>query len=343
MSTQSRPASHADSWYEGDPSILSTELEDNLDAVPSSLHGSELPISGARVIIAPYVHLLLVLLAQGCPLSDQNLTHHFYSHAGYSYSGPCAAWAYKCLDLSKAKRVFVLGPSHTYYLSGCATTTCTTYETPLGDLAVDTETVAEIKRKGSFKDIPFRNDVSEHSLEMHLPYLYKRMQQTFPSPDAFPPIVPLLIGDNNSSQEKAVGKLLAPYLADPENAFIVSSDFCHWGRRFDYAVYSPTAEPGSLKQLSRSARADGRPIHETIKMVDELAMDAIETGSHDAFFGNIAETKNTVCGRHPIGVTMAAMEEVGNGKFRFVQYQRSGLVTEPSDSSVSYGAAYAVV
>lgn len=55
MSARSRPASHADSWYEGNPSELSDELDDNLAEVPSSLHDSTLPISGARVIIAPYV------------------------------------------------------------------------------------------------------------------------------------------------------------------------------------------------------------------------------------------------------------------------------------------------
>ncbi|SPO02175.1 related to protein tag-253 [Cephalotrichum gorgonifer] len=320
MSDRTRPASHAGSWYEDDPTVLSSELEQNLEEVPSSIHDSSLPIPGARVVIAP--------------------------HAGYSYSGPCAAWAYKCLDLSGIKRVFVLGPSHTYYLSGCAVTTCSKYETPFGDLVVDTETTAAIKAAGSFRDIPLKNDISEHSLEMHLPYLYKRMQETFPSPSDFPTIVPLLVGDNDSAAEKAVGRLLAPHLASAENAFVVSSDFCHWGRRFDYAVYSPAADLAGLRTLPRGARGapEGRPIHETIKMVDQLAMDAIETGSHDAFYGNIAKTKNTVCGRHPIGVTMAAMEEVREGlRFRFVQYQRSGLVDEPSDSSVSYGAAYAVV
>lgn len=217
---------------------------------------------------------------------------------------------------------------------------------------MDTSTLAKIKQDGGFRDIPFKNDVSEHSLEMHLPYIYKRMEQTFASPDEFPVVVPLLIGDNDKREEKEVGKLLAPYLADPENAFVISSDFCHWGRRFDYAVYSPTAELGSLRSLSRSdRRVDGRPIHETIKMVDQLAMDAIETGRHDTFFDNLRETKNTVCGRHPIGVAMAALEEVGKlrgegegkYKFKFVQYQRSGLVEEPHDSSVSYGSAYAVV
>ena len=52
---RARPASHADSWYKGDPTMLSDELEENLDEVPKSLHDSDLPIPGARVIIAPYV------------------------------------------------------------------------------------------------------------------------------------------------------------------------------------------------------------------------------------------------------------------------------------------------
>lgn len=33
------------------------------------------------------------------------------------------------------------------------------------------------------------------------------------------------------------GELLAPYLDDPSNAFVFSSDFCHWGRRFTYTFY----------------------------------------------------------------------------------------------------------
>jgi len=34
--------------------------------------------------------------------------------------------------------------------------------------------------------------------------------------------------------EARYGKLLAPYLADPSNLFIISSDFCHWGSRFRF-------------------------------------------------------------------------------------------------------------
>lgn len=209
-----------------------------------------------------------------------------------------------------------------------------------------------MKEVGRFDDIPPRKDISEHSLEMHTPYIYKRMKQTFGTPDKFPPIVPVLIGDNDREQEKEVGRVLVPYLKDPENAFVVSSDFCHWGPNFSYMVYAPEGDWRHLKNLrAHHPTPAGPPIHETIRLIDEAAMDAVKSGSHNEFVGNLAVTGNTVCGRHPIGVTMAALEyirqETGatgeEGKFRVIQYQRSNLVKTPSDMSVSYVSAYAVL
>jgi len=99
-------------------------------------------------------------------------------------------------------------------------------------------------------------------------------------------------------------------------------------------------------------------VHEAIRVLDEAAFKAIETGVHDEFVNYLRRTENTVCGRHPIGVAMAALEMLakerggapsgtegvkGAGKFTFVQYQRSSLATSVQDSSVSYAAAYAVV
>lgn len=272
-------------------------------------------------------------------------------HAGFTYSGPCAAWAYSCLDLSKVKRVFLLGPSHTYYLAGCAVTTFDKYKTPFGDLEVDRDTIQRIKEAGQFGDIPPRKDVAEHSLEMHTPYIYKRMKQTFGTPDKFPPIVPVLIGDNDSEQEKQVARVFVPYLKDPENAFVISSDFCHWGSNFSYMVYAPDGDWHRLQRLRpRDPAPAGAPIHETIRLIDEAAMEAVKSGSHDEFVENLAITGNTVCGRHPIGVAMAALEHIrqegGAGdesKFKVLQYQRSNLVKSPADFSVSYVSAYAVV
>ena len=292
------------------------------------------------------------------------------SHAGYSYSGPCAAWAYKALDLRSAKRVFILGPSHTYYLRGCALTTFDKYETPFGDLVVDKATTSELRQTGRFSDMPTRREVDEHSLEMHIPYLWKRLEQTFGGDGSkFPPIVPILVGNASEQEEKSFGQLLSPYLSDPETAWIVSSDFCHWGSRFSYR---PEFHEGVIWDLDKpktqgtkhevlqvtpdwsgaAADPEDPEIHEVIKVLDDMAIDAVESGAHSAFSKVIRETHNTVCGRHPIGVMMAALESIakdglggakGTGKFNFVQYQRSNLVKTHWDFSVSYASAYAVV
>ena len=87
-------------------------------------------------------------------------------------------------------------------------------------------------------------------------------------------------------------------------------------------------------------------------------MSTIATGQTDAFLEILRETSNTVCGRHPIGVIMAAFEAVAGeegkgeegetggvqrGKFNFIRYERSSDAISVSDSSVSYVSAFAVL
>ena len=278
-----------------------------------------------------------------------------YRHAGYSYSGPAAAWAYKALDLSKARRIFLLGPSHTFYLPGCALSSHSYYATPFGNIALDQPTIEELKSTDKFDTWKRSSEVAEHSLEMHLPYLYKMISQTFKSPDEYPLLIPILVGGTSASSEQSYGRIFAPYLADPTSVFVVSSDFCHWGERFQYTYYLP-ASPSGLSEGCSLKRRDKKPmnplIHESIGRLDKLAMDAIEGGRHQDFLDNLKETGNTVCGRHPIGIIMAALEklqdedkilEKDRGRFTFIRYERSSDVEDIKDSSVSYASAVAVL
>ncbi|KAJ5988726.1 UPF0103/Mediator of ErbB2-driven cell motility (Memo-related) [Penicillium waksmanii] len=365
----SREASHAGSWYSNNANTLAGQLDGWLGQVPDTMdHAGPLPVPGARIVIAP--------------------------HAGFSYSGPCAAYAYKALDLSKAKRIFVLGPSHHYPLSTLALPQVTSYYTPLSDdpLPLDTELIANLlatpARKSNGTSIKFTTmtqsvDEEEHSIEMHLPYIHRLLQRQLPTtPTAqYPPLVPIMVGSTSAETEKAFGTLLAPYLADPSNAFVISSDFCHWGLRFRYTYYVPQAPtPGPQLPLSSDGlpqpgmnaddvlgnidsvsaghslqRRDRIPskeptIHESISAFDIATMAAITTGSSHAFLDTIDRTGNTVCGRHPIGVIMAALEvatanqSAGNqGRFHFLRYERSSDIEDVSDSSVSYVSAFAVL
>jgi len=156
-----------------------------------------------------------------------------------------------------------------------------------------------------------------------------------------------MIGSTTPTTEQTYGRLLAPHLTDPANLFVISSDFCHWGSRFRYTYYQPPS--GSPKNIRSSSDVqDNYPIHASIKAVDFESMDAVESGKHAGFVKQLEETGNTVCGRHPIGVFMAAVEAAeglgdGKGRFRFVRYERSSEVESVRDSSVSYGSAFAVL
>jgi AmmeMemoRadiSam system protein B len=194
-------------------------------------------------------------------------------------------------------------------------------------------------------------DEDEHSLEMHLPYIYKMLslQNTaFQKDPSAVPLLPIMVGNTDAAAEARYGALLAPYLADPANMFVISSDFCHWGSRFRYTYYQPAdgAPATQLKTHSRIPR--DYPIHDSIKAVDQESMDAVENGQHAQFLGQLEKTGNTVCGRHPIGLFMAAVEQAeglgeDRGKFSFLRYERSSLVETVKDSSVSYCSAFAVL
>lgn len=161
-----------------------------------------------------------------------------------------------------------------------------------------------------------------------------------------------MVGNTSASTERTLGSLLAPYLADPTTAFVISSDFAHWGLRFRYTHYRPSLDPYQALTLPSSAKTPtSPPIHESIKAVDFECIGACEGGKHREWLDVLEETGNTVCGRHPIGVMMAAVEEVRGmegvegtfGAFRFVRYERSSEVRRVGDSSVSYASAFAVV
>ncbi|KAI0778140.1 MEMO1 family [Trametes elegans] len=321
----SRQASHADSWYTGNAIRLDQELSRWLASVkPSSEDDYDPPVPGTKAVIAP--------------------------HAGYSYSGPAAAWAYKSIDTTGIKRVFVLGPSHHVYLDGCALTRCAQYETPLGTLPIDVETIKGLKATGQFTEMDLQTDEDEHSIEMHLPYVRK----VFEGQDIS--IVPILVGAINYDKEISYGKLLAPHLAREDTFFVISSDFCHWGLRFQYTFYYPKPPPSSVPPV-RLSRADAssaslkeHPIHASISALDHEAMELLTippftaSQAHHEFAQYLARTKNTICGRHPIGVllgALAALEQQGKApKLKWVRYEQSSPCVTVKDSSVSYASAF---
>lgn len=106
-------------------------------------------------------------------------------------------------------------------------------------MKIDKTVNAELEKTGKFTKMEMSTDEDEHSIEMHLPYVAKVMEDF---KDQFT-LVPILVGSIPPDVEAVYGALLAPYLADPQNLFVISSDFCHWGKRFSYTYYEEDAGP----------------------------------------------------------------------------------------------------
>ncbi|PQQ03782.1 Protein MEMO1 [Prunus yedoensis var. nudiflora] len=243
-------------------------------------------------------------------------------HAGYSYSGRAAAYAFGNIDPTNITRVFLLGPSHHYYTPKCALSTATVYKTPIGDLTIDLEVIEELKATGKFELMDIRVDEAEHSMEMHLPYLAKVFEGHQVK------VVPILVGALKAESEAMYGQLLGKYVDDPQNFFSVSSDFCHWGSRFNYTHYD---------------KKHGA-IHKSIEALDRMGMDIIETGNPDAFKEYLLEFDNTICGRHPISVFLHMLKNCSTSiKINFLRYEQSSQCRTMRDSSVSYASAAAKV
>lgn len=214
-----------------------------------------------------------------------------------------------------------------YLENVCGITKCSKFETPIGDLEVDHETITKIHDPKLFKSLEPKDDEAEHSVEMHLPYVFKVMEgQDFK-------IIPILVGFLSPAIEKKLCTLLVPYLLDRSNLFVISSDFCHWGSRFDYELYD--------KRYG--------PIYKYIQHLDKMGMEAIESKSSSAFEEYLEKYKNTICGRHPIKVLLRTMEEAAkveptiHQSLKFLQYQQSNRCESLSDSSVSYASASLVL
>ena len=220
-----RPATQAGRFYEGNPRLLSHEIDSLL-----ACHANDGILDSVAALIVP--------------------------HAGYYFSGNVAASAYARLNPKKPyKRIFLLGPSHHEWLNGASVNgEVDDYATPLGNVPVDREVARQLIEADSvFTYQPKAHD-REHCLEVQLPFLQRRLGEV-------PPIVPIIISTNDFSKLKRMAEVLKPWLTD-ENLFVISSDFSHYPSYEDAikvdAKTGKAIESGDVEQLIATIEANER-------------------------------------------------------------------------------------
>ncbi len=182
-----RPAAIAGMFYPGDARVLARDIDAMLAAARPAAQ-----VQAPKAIIAP--------------------------HAGYIYSGPVAASIYALIAPARAriKRVVLLGPTHRVAVHGMALPGVDAFATPLGRVTIDAAAVKQLTA------LPFVGTSAEahrleHSLEVHLPFLQKVL-------DEFT-LVPLAVG--RASAEQVVQAIELLWGSD-ETLIVVSSDLSHY-------------------------------------------------------------------------------------------------------------------
>ncbi len=138
-------------------------------------------------------------------------------HAGYVYSGPVAAHAYKELANDGVfDTAVILGPNHTGYGSPVSLWADEDWETPLGKVRVDRELAHDLL--AGVIEVDETAHIYEHSIEVQLPwlqYLYGEVK-----------IVPIAMMAQDLETAREVGKAISG--CGNNIIIIASTDFTHY-------------------------------------------------------------------------------------------------------------------
>ncbi|MGB2866778.1 MAG: AmmeMemoRadiSam system protein B [Sedimentisphaerales bacterium] len=226
-------------------------------------------------------------------------------HAGYQWSGQTAAFGLKTTE-KKYKRIVVIGPSHRTAMEEIISVPrATHFETPLGQIPLDTEFIDKLLRFLMVQNVPQAHQ-SENSIEMELPIL-QYCQGDFK-------LVPIVAGQCSLEAVEKAGAILRS-LVDENTLVIASSDFVHYGRAHLYVPFTEN-------------------IPEQIKELDMGAYQHIANLDAKGFLEYKRKTGATICGSVPIAILLSMMSEPS--KAHLIKYATSGELTGDFSNSVSY-------
>jgi AmmeMemoRadiSam system protein B len=219
-------------------------------------------------------------------------------HAGYIYSGPVAGAAISRIKVQDT--CIIMGPNHTGAGKPLSVVTEDVWETPLGEVEIDSELGKKLLATSSYLEEDRIAHLYEHSIEVQLPFL-----QYF-KPDF--KLVPIVMAYASGAIYKEVGKEIAKAVKelDRKVVIIASSDMTHY-------------EP-----------------EESAQEKDNKAIEAILNLNEDELLRRVEEFNISMCGYAPAVSLIVAAKELGATEAELVRYQTSGDVTGDYSAVVGY-------
>ncbi len=234
-------------------------------------------------------------------------------HAGWNYSGAVAGAAYRTLRPGDFERVVVMGPSHHQGFRGYAIDDAASYRTPVGEIPLCSGTFAALQGAEARPEPAAVGP--EHSVEVELPFLQAALARFC--------LVPILVGETDADNERAFATRLAK-LDDGHTLFVFSSDFSHYGPRFDYQPFG-SLSPG---------------VRDKVRAMNERAAALLSAVDAPGFRSYLAETGNTICGRNGLATLLELLPRVAPKAqaVTLARYASSDIPGLSDDSAVSYVA-----
>ncbi|MCX6348636.1 MAG: AmmeMemoRadiSam system protein B, partial [Candidatus Aureabacteria bacterium] len=231
-------------------------------------------------------------------------------HAGYPYSGPIAAAAFRQIEGRKVSTVLLLGCSHRAAFRGVAVYPGDGFRTPLGVVPVDTELAGWFQKQDPRFTAPREAHDQEHSLEVELPFLQKAIPGF--------KIVPLLIGEVDRGARERLGEVMAEALRnDPDALVVCSTDMTH---------YPPYQDANRIDR-------------ETLEAIRAMDMDKVLAITAQSARSSVPNLVCTLCGENAVLATMKAASLLGAKEGTLVDYANSGDAPIGDKSRVvGYGA-----
>ena len=269
-----RPSPIAGKWYPGDPRLLAEQVDNYLNS-------AQLPPLDNQVVavVAP--------------------------HAGHTYSGRVAGYAFAALRSLEPALVAVVSPMHYPYAQALLSTAHQAYATPLGEVLVDHQAQEKLsqglKERLGYGLAYIKND-PEHSLEIELPFLQRVFVKGFQ-------LLPVMVRDQSGRVAQALGQALAETLIDARAVLVASTDLSHFYPQ------------------------------ETAKKLDATVLAQIEAFDPAGVLRVEAEGLGFACGHGAVAAVLWAARSLGADEVKILHYATSGDVSGDYDQVVGYGAA----
>jgi AmmeMemoRadiSam system protein B len=219
-------------------------------------------------------------------------------HAGYVYSGHVAGAVYA--HVAVPQRCIVLCPNHTGYGTPLSMMSQGVWETPLGEVAIDSSLAGSLLR--AFPPLCEDSDAhrGEHAIEVQLPFLLARRGDLR--------FIPIAIGTRQYSALEGLGHAIANVIADCDERVLVvaSSDMNHY-------------------ESDAVTRAKDQRAIERILALDSTGLNEVVTQEHVS-----------MCGYGPAIVMLTAAKQMGATSAELVKYATSGDVSGDRRMVVGY-------